>query len=72
MLNLDDDEAQSTDDFKEELWQISIDNNFELINSYAADVELFVLLIKETINQLPTVYNDWRQFFAEPHKAYTM
>ena len=37
MLNLD--EAQSTEDFKEELWQISIDNNFELINSYEADAD---------------------------------
>ena len=39
MLNQDDDEAQSMEDFKEELWQISIDNNFELINSYEADAD---------------------------------
>ena len=39
MLNHDEDEAQSTEDFKEELWQISIDNNFELINSYEADAD---------------------------------
>ena len=39
MLNLDEDEAQSAEDFKEELWQISIDNNFELFNSYAPDAD---------------------------------
>jgi len=41
MLNHDEDEAQSTEDFKEELWQISIDNNFELASTlYLATLDI--------------------------------